>query len=120
MPSPPSPRVSEKDATPPPEDDTLRFESNPLRQHATHPPAEADRALRVDHAVPREVGGAPAERAAHRASGSGESEQRRDLSVWRDPAARDAPNELPHRPAERHAADGPAWGSVTRAERPPR
>jgi len=107
--------VSAKDDTPPPEGDTLRFESNPLRQHATHPPAEADRALRVDHAVPREVGGAPAERAAHRAGGSGPSEQRRDLSVCRDPAARDAPNELPHRFAKRHAADEPAWSSVSRA-----
>ena len=82
------------------ESDPLLLEQDPLRHHGADPSAPADPPLRVDHAVPRNVRRAPSHRAADRARGTRTVEQRRDLSVRRDPPSWNPPRHPIHRVGE--------------------
>jgi len=93
-----------------PEDDAFLLQTDPLRHHARHARATADAALRVDDTVPRDTVGA-AQRLAHRPRRARLSEERRELSVRRDPAAWDPRDQREHGHPEAHAGAAPVCSS---------
>jgi hypothetical protein len=87
----------------------LLLEQDALGEHRRHPRAQADAALRVDDAVPRQRGRTVAQRAADGARPARPAQAARDLAVGHHASARDGADQAVHALVEGHGRpDGQA------------